>query len=65
MNKKNVSGDTKIVMGSPTPKENNIDIPPKASGEKVIEEGEIILNLEPNTRELIDKLNASKGNQER
>lgn len=63
MNKKNVSGDTKIVMGSPMPKGNNIDIPPKASGEKVIEEGEIILSLEPNTKELIDKLN--KGYQER
>lgn len=65
MNKSKVSGDSKIIMGSPMPKEENIDIPPKASGEKVIEEGEIILNLEPNTRELLDRLNASKGNQER
>ena len=65
MDKSKVSGDSKIVMGSPIPKEKNIDIPPKTAGEKVIEEGEIVLNLESNTKELLDKLNASKGNQER
>lgn len=65
MNKSNISGDAKIVMGSPIPTKENIDIPPKSAGEKVIEEGEIILNLEPNTKELVDKVNAKKGNQER
>ena len=65
MSKSNISGDTKIVMGSPIPKENDIDIPPKSAGEKVIEDGEIVLNLENNTKELIDRLNKSKGNQER
>ena len=65
MDKSKISGDSKIVMGSPVPKENDIDIPPKSAGEKVIEEGEIVLNLESNTKELLDKLNASKGNQER
>ena len=65
MNKNKISGDTKIVMGSPVPKENDIDIPPKSAGKKVIEEGEVIINLESNTRELLDKLNASKDNKER
>lgn len=65
MSKSNISGDTKIVMGSPIPKEKDIDIPPKSAGEKVIEEGEMVLNLENNTKELIDRLNESKGNQER
>ena len=63
MNTSNVNGDLKIVMGSPVPTENSIDIPPKSAGEKVIEEGEIVLNLEPNTRELVEKLN--NRNQER
>lgn len=61
MDKSKVSGDSKIVMGSPIPKEDSIDIPPKSAGEKVIEEGEIVLNLESNTKELLDKLDASKG----
>ena len=65
MSKSNISGDTKIVMGSPIQKEKDIDIPPKSAGEKVIEDGEIVLNLENNTKELIDRLNKSKGNQER
>ena len=65
MNKSKISGDTKIVMGSPIPKDNDIDIPPKSAGEKVIEEGEIVLNLESNTKELLDQLNASKDNKER
>ena len=61
MNKSKVSGDSKIVMGSPIPKENEIDIPPKSAGEKVIEEGEIILSLEVNTPELLKKLEKQKG----
>ena len=32
---------------------------------EVIEEGEIIINLEPNTKELVDKVNSKRGNQER
>lgn len=65
MNRSNVSGDLRIVMGSPIPTEKSIDIPPKSAGEKVIEEGEVILNLESNTPELIAKLNKSKNNVER
>lgn len=65
MNKSNNSGDTKIVMGSPIPTEKDINIPPKSAGEKVIEEGEIVIRLEPNTKELVDKVNAKEGNQER
>ena len=65
MNRSNVSGDLKIVMGSPMPTERSIDIPPKSAGEKVIEEGEIILNLENNTPELMAKLNKSKNNEGR
>lgn len=65
MNRSNVSGDLKIVMGSPMPTEKSIDIPPKSAGEKVIEEGEIVLNLESNTPELIARLNKSKNNVER
>lgn len=65
MSMSNISGDTKIVMGSPMPKEESIDIPPKTAGEKIIEEGEIILELENNSRELIEKLNNSKENNVR
>lgn len=65
MNKSNVSGDSKIVMGSPIPTEDNINIPPKSAGEKIIEEGEVILKLEPNTKELIDRLDERKGNKDR
>lgn len=65
MNRSNVNGDLKIVMGSPIPTEKSIDIPPKSAGEKVIEEGEIILSLENNTPELIAKLNKNKNNEER
>ena len=65
MNRSNVSGDLRIVMGSPIPTEKSIDIPPKSAGENVIEEGEVILNLESNTPELIAKLNKSKNNVER
>ena len=61
MDKSKVSGDSKIVMGSPIPKEDSIDIPPKSAGEKVIEEGEIVLKLENNNKELLDKLEAQKG----
>lgn len=55
MNKENISGDLKMVFGSPIPDEENIDIPPKASGEKVIEEGTIILELEDNTPEVVEE----------
>lgn len=65
MDKSKVSGDSKIVMGSPVPTEEELNIPPQSAGEKVIEEGEVVLNLESNTKELLDRLNASKGNQER
>lgn len=65
MNRSNVNGELKIVMGSPIPTEKSIDIPPKSAGEKVIEEGEIILSLENNTPELIAKLNKNKNNEER
>ena len=34
-------------------------------GTETIEEGEIVLTVESNTKALLDKLNASKGNQER
>ena len=66
MDRSKVSGDSKIVMGTPIAKGKNIEIPPKSADEKVIEEGEIVLNLESNTKELLDRLNASKNkNQER
>ena len=65
MNTSNISGDAMIVMGAPMPTEKTLDIPPKTAGKKVIEEGEIILNLENNTPELISKLNKSKNNVER
>ena len=62
MDKSKVSGDSKIVMGAPMAKEEkDIVIPPAKSGMKVIEEGEIELNLEPNTPELIRKLEEQKG----
>ena len=57
-----VSGDSKIVMGSPMAKEEKtIVIPPENSGSKVIEEGEIILRLEQNTPEILKKLEEQKG----
>ena len=65
MDKSKVSGDLKIVMGSPIPREKDIDIPPKTACEKVIEEGEIVLNVSNNTKELLDRLNASKDKIER
>jgi len=65
MNTSNISGNVKIVMGTPIPTEKEINIPPKTAGQKVIEEGEIVLNLEDNTPELIAKLNKSKNNVER
>ncbi len=65
MNKNNINGDLKIVMGSPVPTDKSLDIPPKTAGQKVIEEGEIVLNLEKNTPELIAKLNKRKNNVER
>lgn len=62
MNKSKVSGDTKIVMGSPMAKEDkNIVIPPEKSGMKVIEEGEIELTVAQNTPELIAELNKQNG----
>ena len=62
MNKSNISGDTKIVMGSPMAKEEkDIVIPPAKSGMKVIEEGEIILAVEKNTPELLRRLEEQKG----
>ena len=62
MDKSKVSGDSKIVMGAPMPKEDkHITIPPEKSGTKVIEEGEIELKLEQNTPELLKKLEAQKG----
>lgn len=61
MNTSKVNGDLKIVMGSPMPTENSIDIPPKTAGQKVIEEGEIVLSLEQNTTELIERLNQNKN----
>ena len=61
MDKSKVSGDSKIVMGSPIPKEKEIDIPPKTAKEKIIEEGEIILSLEQNTPEILKKLEEQKG----
>ena len=61
MNKSKVSGDSKIVMGSPIPKEEEIDIPPRTAAEKVIEEGEIVLTVEQNTPEILKKLEAQKG----
>lgn len=61
MNTSKVNGDLKIVMGSPMPTERSIDIPPKTAGQKVIEEGEIVLKLEQNTPELIAKLNKNKN----
>lgn len=61
MNTNNISGDLKIVMGAPMPTEQSLDIPPKTAEQKVIEEGEIILSLEPNTPELIAKLNKNKN----
>lgn len=66
MNKNNISGDSKIVCGTPVPenKENGIDIPPKTAGEKAIEAGEIILSVEPNTKELINKLEVQKAKKE-
>ena len=65
MNTSNVNGDLKIVMGSPIPTEKSLNIPPKTAGQKVIEAGEIELNLEKNTPELIARLNKSKNNVER
>jgi len=59
MNTSNISGDTIIVMGAPMPTEKTLDIPPKTAGKKVIEEGTIILKVEPNNRELLEKLNRS------
>ena len=61
MKKSKVSGDSKIVMGSPIPKEEEIDIPPRTAAEKVIEEGEIVLTVEQNTPEILKKLEAQKG----
>ena len=64
MDKSKVSGDSKIVMGSPMAKEEkNIVIPPEKSGMKVIEEGEIELSVEPNTPDLLKKLEEQKGRE--
>lgn len=62
MNTSQISGDSKVVFGVPMPKDKGIiDIPPKKDYKKAIEEGEIALNFEPNTKVLIDKLEAQKG----
>ena len=64
MNTSKVSGDSKIVMGSPIPKEDkHITIPPEKSGMKVIEAGEIELSVEKNTPELLRKLEERKGRE--
>ena len=47
MSKASVSGDTKVVCGSPVPSESGIDIPPKRAGEMVIEEGEVVIEVKP------------------
>ena len=62
MDKSIVSGDSKIVMGSPmAKKEKHIVIPPEKSGMKVIEEGEIEIKVEKNTPELIAALKRQNG----
>lgn len=57
MNTSNINGDLKIVMGSPMPTEDSIDIPPRTAAQKVIEEGEIEISVANNTPEIIAKLN--------
>ena len=58
MNTNNVSGDSKVVVGTPIPDEKGINIPPEKAGEKVIEEGPVVLELQSNTQELVNKVNA-------
>lgn len=66
MNGENISGDTIVVCGTPIPdKDKNIDIPPKTAGKKVIEAGEITINLEANTKEIVDAVNKKYGKEER
>ena len=62
MDKSKVSGDSKIVMGSPMAKEEKtIVIPPEKSGMKIIEEGPIELKVEKNTPEIIAALEKQQG----
>jgi hypothetical protein len=66
MNGENISGDSIVVCGTPIPDENkNIDIPPRTAGKKVIEEGEITISLEPNNKEIVDKVNKKYGKEDR
>ena len=65
MNKASVSGDSKVVCGAPVPSEKGIDIPPKRAGEMTIEEGEVIINVEPNTPELVSAVNKKYNKEER
>jgi len=65
MNAEKVSGDSMIVCGTPIPDEKKIDIPPKSAGKKVIEEGEVVINLESNTKELVDKVNRKYGKEDK
>ena len=58
MNANSVSGDSRVVVGTPIPDEKGINIPPEKAGEKVIEEGTVVLELQPNTQELVNKVNA-------
>lgn len=60
----NVNGDTIIVCGAPRPSENNIDIPPKTAGKKVIEAGDVVINLEENTPELVEAINRKNNKKE-
>ena len=65
MNKGNVSGDSKMVCGTPIPSENGIDIPPKRAGEMVIEEGEVVLEARDNTPELVNAVNKKYKKEDR
>ena len=65
MSKGNVSGDSKIVCGSPIPSEKGIDIPPKRAGEMAIEEGDIVIEVRPNTPELVKAVNKKYNKEER
>ena len=64
MNTNNVSGDSKVVVGTPIPDEKGINIPPEKAGEKVIEEGPVVLELQSNTPELVNEVNAKYNKRE-
>ena len=65
MNRSNVNGDLKIVMGSPIPTENSLDIPPKAAGQKVIEEGVIEISAYDYDKEVLAKRDRKYGRADR